>query len=160
MERERKTRTAESTSRADPHPKKVIPYKEYAAHKEAERRVLITSKSILGEEENWDEEPPLPPRETPPGAKPMAPSQEDKWKLMVDQDPHSGSVAGDSGHGTMAATQEDEPINSTKELVGAVGGSMKVSPLSISLVSNGEMMTLCLCSMARMSPNPKHQLLL
>ena len=31
----------------------------------------------------------------------MAPSQEDKWKLMVNQDPHSGSVAGDSGHGTM-----------------------------------------------------------
>ena len=52
----------------------------------------------------------------------MAPSQEDEWKLMVDQDPHSGSVAGDSGHGTMAATGEDEPIDSTEELVGAVGG--------------------------------------
>ena len=52
----------------------------------------------------------------------MAPSQEDKWKLMVDQDPHSGSVARDSGHGTMPATQEDEPIDSTEELVGAVGG--------------------------------------
>ena len=50
------------------------------------------------------------------------PSQEDKWKLMVDQDPHSGSVAGDSGHGTMAATQEGEPIDSTGELVGAIGG--------------------------------------
>ena len=76
----------------------------------------------MGEEENWDEEPPLPPQETLPGAKPLVPSQEDKWKLMVDQDPHSGSVAGDSGHGTMAATQEDEPIDSTEELVGALGG--------------------------------------
>ena len=75
----------------------------------------------MGEEENWDEEPPLPPQETLPGAKPMVPSQEDKWKLMVDQDPHSGSVAGDSGHGTMAATQEDKPIDSTEEL-GALGG--------------------------------------
>ena len=35
---------------------------------------------------------------------------------------HSGSVAGNSGHGTMAATGEDEPINSTEELVGVVGG--------------------------------------
>ena len=52
----------------------------------------------------------------------MAPSQEDEWKRMVDQDPHSGSVAGDSGHGTMAASWEDEPIDSTEELVGAVGG--------------------------------------
>ena len=41
---------------------------------------------------------------------------------MVDQDPCSGSVTGDSGHGTMAATGEDEPIDSTEELVGAVGG--------------------------------------
>ena len=52
----------------------------------------------------------------------MTPYQEDKWKLMVDQDPHSGSVAGDSGHGTMAATGEDEPIDSTEELVGTVDG--------------------------------------
>ena len=107
MEHERKTRTAELNSRADPHPKKVIPYKEYQACKEAERRVSTTSKPNSGEEENWDEEPPLPPPETLPGAKPMVPSQEDEWKLMVDQDPHSGSVAGDSGHRTMAATQED-----------------------------------------------------
>ena len=41
---------------------------------------------------------------------------------MVNQDPHSGSVAGDSGHSTMAATGEDKPINSTEQLVGAVGG--------------------------------------
>ena len=52
----------------------------------------------------------------------MAPSQEDEGKLMVDQDPCSGSVAGDSGHGTMAVTGEDEPFNNTEELVGAVGG--------------------------------------
>ena len=120
MEHERKTETAESNCRADPHPKKVIPYKEYSAHKEAERRVSTTSKPTSGEEENWDEEPPLPPHETPPGAKPMVSSQEDEWKLMVDQDSHSGSVAGDFGHGTMAATGEDELIDSTEELVGAV----------------------------------------
>ena len=41
---------------------------------------------------------------------------------MVEQDPCSGSVAGDSGHTTMAATGEDEPIDSTEELVRAVGG--------------------------------------
>ena len=58
MEHERKTRTAESNSRANPQPKKVILYKEYAAHKEAEGRVLTTSKPTLEEEENWDEEPP------------------------------------------------------------------------------------------------------
>ena len=52
----------------------------------------------------------------------MAPSQKDEWKLIVDQDPCSGSVAGDSWYNTMAATGEDEPINTTKELVGAVGG--------------------------------------
>ena len=91
----------------------MIPYKEYTACREAERRVSTTSKSTLGEEENWDEEPQLPPQETPPGAKSMAPSQEDEWKLMVDQDPCSISVAGDFGHGTMAATGEYEPINST-----------------------------------------------
>ena len=114
--------TAESNSTADTHTKRVIPYKEYMAHREAERRGLTTSKSTSGEEENWDEEPQLPPPESPPGAKSMAPSQEDEWKRMVDQDPHAGSVTGDSGHGTMAATGEDEPINSTEELIGAVGG--------------------------------------
>ena len=78
MECERKTRTAESNSRADPHPKKVIPYKEYAACKEAEGRLLTTSKPTLEEEENWNEEPLLPPHETPLGAKPVALSQEDE----------------------------------------------------------------------------------
>ena len=41
---------------------------------------------------------------------------------MVNQGSHSGSVAGDSRHKTISATGEDEPINSTEELVGAVGG--------------------------------------
>ena len=41
---------------------------------------------------------------------------------MVNQDPHSGSVTGDSGHGTMAATGEDKPINNIEGLVGTVGG--------------------------------------
>ena len=91
------------------------------ACREAEGRGSTTSKSTLGEEENWDEEPQLPPRETPPGAKSMALYQEDEWKVMVDQDPCSGSVAWDSRHGTMAATGEDEPINSTEELHGVVG---------------------------------------
>ena len=36
-----------------------IPSKEYTACREAERRVSTTSKSTSGEEENWDEEPPL-----------------------------------------------------------------------------------------------------
>ena len=122
MEDERKTRTAELNSRAYAHPKKVIPYKEYAAHDEAEGRISTTSKPTLEEEENWDEEPPLPPHETLPGAKPVVWSQEDEWRLIVDQDPCCGSVAGDSGHGTMAATQEDESIHSTEKLVKAVGG--------------------------------------
>ena len=43
------------------HARKVIPYKEYAAHKEAERRTAAASKSTSGEEEDWDEEPTLPP---------------------------------------------------------------------------------------------------
>ena len=40
----------------------------------------------------------------PTGAKPELQSQEDEWKLMINQDPCSGSVTGDSGHGTMAVT--------------------------------------------------------
>ena len=58
---EKREQTTESNSRADPHTKKVIIYKEYTACREAERRVLTASKSTLEEEENWDEEPPLPP---------------------------------------------------------------------------------------------------
>ena len=52
----------------------------------------------------------------------MEPSQEDEWKWMVDQQPCSGSATGDSGHATMTATGEDEPINNIEELIGAVGG--------------------------------------
>ena len=52
----------------------------------------------------------------------MAPSQEDEWKWMVDQDPHSGSVIRDSVHGIMTATGKDESIDNIKELIGAVGG--------------------------------------
>ena len=89
----------------------MIPYKEYTVHREAERRVLTTSKSTLGEEENWNEEPPLPPREIPPGAKSMAPSQEDEWKLMVDQDPHSGSAAASTPVQTL---EEDKAVSLLK----------------------------------------------
>ena len=42
---------------------------------------------------------------------------------MINQDPHSTSVVGDLGHGTMAATPEDDPVNSDEKLVGAVGGT-------------------------------------
>ena len=52
----------------------------------------------------------------------ILPSQEDKWKQMVDQDPHPGSVAGDSGHGKMAVTPKAKPVNGNKELIGAMGG--------------------------------------
>ena len=103
----------------------MIPYKEYAACKAAEGKVSTTSKPSLEDEENWDEEPSLPHRETPPAAKSVLPSQEDEWKLMVNQDPCFGSVAGDSGHGTMAVTPEEEPVNSNKELVGVMGGADK-----------------------------------
>ena len=52
----------------------------------------------------------------------MLQSQEDEWKLIINQDPHSRSVAGDSGCKTMAVTPEDDPVNSDEKLVGAVGG--------------------------------------
>ena len=109
---ERKTRTTESNNGAGHHPRKVIPYKEYVACKAAEAKASTTSKTTVEDEENWDEEPPLPPHETPPGVKPVLQSQEDKWKLMINQDPCSGSVAWDSGHGTMAVTPENDPVNS------------------------------------------------
>ena len=44
-------------------------------------------------------------------------------KLMVDQDPCSGSVAGDSGHGSMVTTSGTKPVDTNKELIGAVGGT-------------------------------------
>ena len=53
----------------------------------------------------------------------MLQSQDDERKLMTSQDPFSGSVTGYSGHGTMAATSEDDPIDNNKKLVGAVGGT-------------------------------------
>ena len=49
------------------------------------------------------------------------PSQEDEWKLMVNQDPRSRSVAGDSGHGMMAVIPENEPVDYNEGLVGAMG---------------------------------------
>ena len=119
---ERKTRTAESSDGASHHPRKVIPYKEYVAHKAAEAKASTTGKPTMEDEGDWDEELPLPPCETLPGAKPLQQSQEDEWKLMISQDPHSRSVTGDSGHGTMAVTSEDDPVNGNKKLVGAVGG--------------------------------------
>ena len=41
---------------------------------------------------------------------------------MIDQDPHSGLIAGDSGHSTMTATGETESIEDDEELTRAVGG--------------------------------------
>ena len=92
------------------------------AHKVAEEKASTTSKPTLEDEENWDEELPLPPRETPPGVRPMQPSQEDEWKLMVNQDLCSASAAGDSRHGMMAVTPEAKPVDNNEELVGAMGG--------------------------------------
>ena len=158
FEHEGKTGTAESNKRADPHPRKVIFYKEYAACKAVEGKPSMASKPALEGEENWDEEPSLLPHETPPGAKPMVPSQEDEWKSVVDQDPHSGSVAGDSKHETMAVTQEDEPIDSTEELVAVHGVDEDVTIEHLSNVEWKEDDPLS--SMMRMSPNHKHQLLL
>ena len=54
MGHEKGDQTAESNSTVDTHAKKVIPCKEYAAHREAERRVSTASKSTSEEEENWD----------------------------------------------------------------------------------------------------------
>ena len=91
-----------------------------------QKKALTASKPTLEDEENWDEEPPLPPQETLPGMRPILPSQEDEWKLIVNQDPHSGSVAGDSGHGMMVTTSEAKPVDSNEELIRAVVGSMKM----------------------------------
>ena len=51
----------------------------------------------------------------------MAPSQEDEWKVMIDQDPCSGSITGDLGHSTITTTGETEPTKEVKQLIGAVG---------------------------------------
>ena len=100
----------------------MISYKEYKTQKEVEQGALAADKSTQEEEEDWDAEPSLPPRDPPPGASSMAPSQEDEWKRMIDQDPFSGSIAGDSGHGTMTATEETKSIKDVEELTGAVRG--------------------------------------
>ena len=93
---ERKTRRAESNKAAGHHPRKVIPYKEYVACKAAEAKALTTSKPTVEDKKNWDEELLLPPCETLPGAKPVLQSQEDELNLMINQDPYSKSVTGDS----------------------------------------------------------------
>ena len=98
------------------------------AHQE---KALTTSKPTFEDKENWDEEPPLPPWETPPGMRPILPPQEDEWELMFDQDPHSRSVAGDSGHGMMVTTSEAKPVNSSEELIGAMGGINEDAPAGI-----------------------------
>ena len=72
--------------------------------------------------EDWDNEPVLPAWGIPLGAWSVLPSHEDEWKLMADQDPQSGSIAGDSGHGTMTVTSEIKPSNDNEELIGAVVG--------------------------------------
>ena len=100
----------------------MISYKEYTAQKEVEQRASAADRCTQGKEGDWDVEPPLPPQETPTRASSMAPSQEDEWKWMIDQDPCSESIAGDSGYGTMTATRETESIKDVKELTGAVGG--------------------------------------
>ena len=81
----------------------------------------LTSQNEL--EENWDDEPLCPHRSTLSGARSALPSQEDEWRLMADQDPCSESVAGDSGHRTMAMTDEIGPVADNEKLIGAVGGT-------------------------------------
>ena len=114
--------TVESKSAVDVCPKSVISYKEYKAQKEVKQRASAADKSTPGEEEDWDAESSLPPQETPPGASSMAPSQEDDWIQMINQDLHSGSITDNSGHGTMTATRETESMEDVKELTGVDGG--------------------------------------
>ena len=79
---------------------------------------------------------------------------------MVNQDPHSGSVAGDSGHGTMAVTPEDNPVNRNEKLVGAVGGiDENVSAENLSDVEWKEDAPLFKFN-DKNSPYLKHQMLL
>ena len=103
-------------------PKSVISYKEYKAWKEVEHGASAADKSIPEEKEDCDAEPSLPSWDPPLGASSMAPSQEDEWKRMIEQDPCLGLIPGDSGHGTMTATGETESIKDGEELTGAVGG--------------------------------------
>ena len=80
--------------------------------------IKLTSKS--NKEENWDDKPLCPPRSLLLGVRSILPPKEEERSLMADQDPHPDSVAGDSGHGTMAA--EVETITDDEELIRAVGG--------------------------------------
>ena len=98
----------------------MISYKEYKAQKQVEQGALTADKSTPEEEGDWDAEPSLLPQDPPPGASSVAPSQEDEWKRMTNQNPHLGSIAGDSGHGRMTATWDTESIEDGEELTGAV----------------------------------------
>ena len=119
---ERRAKAAESNHNCL---RRVIPYKEYvgcrAAEKKTSTATKLTSQNEL--EENWDDELWCPPRSTRLGVRSAFPSKEDEWRLMADQDPCPESVAGDSGHGTMAMTAETESITDNEELIGAVGGT-------------------------------------
>ena len=115
MGHDKEDQTTESNSTVDTHAKKVIPYKEYVAHREAERRASTASKSASVEEENWDEESPCH----------LEKLHQELNLWMVNQDLHSGSVAGNSGHDTITAAGKEEPIDNIKELIGAVRGVNK-----------------------------------
>ena len=121
-EHERRTKTAQSNHRVGDCPRRVIPYKESAVCKAAEKKTLTVTKSTSrsDEEENWDDEPLCPPRSLPLGARSILPPNEEEWRLMADQDPHPDSVARDSGHGTMTA--EAETVADDEELIRAAGG--------------------------------------
>ena len=71
-----------------------------------------------------------------------------------------GQLLGIPGMAQWPQLGKMNPSRALRNLLGQWGWElMKELPLSISLMSNGEMMTLCLCSMTRMSPSPRHQLL-
>ena len=75
----------------------------------------------------------------------MAPSQEDEWKLMINQDSCLGSITGDSGHGTMTITRKTESTEEVEQLIGAVGGGLtQVLKGKALQMSNGGKMTHCL----------------
>ena len=65
--------------------------------------------------------------ETPPGAKSVLSFEQYEWKLMADQNPHSGLTTPDSGHETMTFTSEMELSNDDEELVGATGGAKEAA---------------------------------
>ena len=85
----------------------------------------------------------------------MAPSQEDEWEQMIHQDPHSGLIAGDSGHGMMTAMKNTESMEETEELTGAVGGVKESTSVDTSRMSSGKKMTLYLCLTMIMLQNPR-----